>query len=559
MSRDAWLALADEFVDTSLRLDPVLATVLGVHDHDGELGDPSLGAVRRRVEWLRGLEARLDQEVDEAALSPAERIDARFLRSSIRGGLLVWEGQREAERGVYLYPDRCLYGLYVLLAREFAPFAERKEPMLERLSRVRGYLNEAKRAASGVPPLFAEIADEVAEAGVGFVEELRALLTREFPSEKARVKAACDEASAGFKEYRDWLAESVLPEATGSFAIGRELFDARLAEEHLLPYDAGSLEELGWQLLRDTQAEMARVAEKIAPGKRWGQVIEDAKDRTLTAEGLLDAYRAETARVRTFVVEKRLAPIPDGEELLIVETPVFDRSRTPYAAYMYPGPFDAVQRGLFFVTPVDRTKSAAEQQEQLRGHNLYGVSLTALHEAYPGHHLQLCWANRNRSRLRKLGDSSVLAEGWALYCEQLFHEQGYYDDPLVRLFQLKDQAWRAARVVIDCRLHTGLMSFDEAVEFLVKETLLERTNAIAEVKRYTISPTQPMSYLTGKKVILDVREEMKGRLGSRFDLHDFHAALLQAGTLPVTLVADEVRERFGVRAGEAAATRPAAR
>ena len=102
------------------------------------------------------------------------------------------------------------------------------------------------------------------------------------------------------------------------------------------------------------------------------------------------------------------------------------------------------------------------------------------------------------------------------------------------------------------------MSFDEAVEFLIKEALLERTNAIAEVKRYTTSPTQPMSYLTGKSVIQGLREEMKARLGARFDLHDFHAAVLQAGTLPVTLVCDEVRERFGLGA-EAAATRPAAR
>jgi uncharacterized protein (DUF885 family) len=561
MSQEAFLALADEFVDTLLRLDPVLATMVGVHDHDGELGDPSLGAVRRRVEWLHALEARLDQEVDEASLTPVERIDARFLRSCIRGGLLVWEGQREAERSVYLYPDRCLYALYLLLAREFAPLGERKEPMLERLGRVRGYLRDAQRTASGVPRLFAEIADEVAESGVGFVEELRATLAGAFPDERQRVNAACDDAKMGFQEYRDWLAQTVLPGAVAEFAIGRELFDAKLAEEHLLPYDAVSLEELGWQLLRETQAEMARVAEKIAPGKHWGEVVEAAKDKTLTADGLLEAYRAETARVRSFVVEKRLAPIPDGEELLVVDTPPFDRSRTPYAAYMYPGPFDALQRGLFFVTPVDRTRSAAEQREQLRGHNFYGVPLTALHEAYPGHHLQLCWANRSRSRLRKMADSSVLAEGWALYCEELMHEQGYYADPLVRLFQLKDQAWRAARVVIDCRLHTGAMSFDEAVDFLVQETLLERTNAIAEVKRYTTSPTQPMSYLTGKKVILDLREEMKGRLGSRFDLHDFHAALLQAGTMPVPLVADEVRERFGVPAGEAGAgaTRPAAR
>ena len=556
MSREAFTALCDEYVDTALRLDPVWASILGVHDHDGELGDPSLGAVRRRCDWLREVERRLDAEVDESALSPAERVDARLLRSFVRGGLLLWERQREAERSPFYYPDSCLFGLFVLFAREFAPLAERKKPLLERLSRVRGYLREAQRTVTSSPRLFAEIADEVAEAAGAFVDEIRGVLAGAFPDERAAIDAACDDAKLGFAEYRSWLAESVLPSAGEEFAVGREIFDARLAEEHLLPYDADSLEALGWRALRDTQSEMTRLAERLAPGKSWHDLVEVGKKRTPDADRLLDVYREETDRVRAFIVEKRLAPIPDGEELSVIETPAYDRSRIPYAAYLFPGPFDAVQRGFFFVTPIDRTGTPKEQREQLEGHNIYGVPLTALHEAYPGHHLQLCWANRSRSRLRKLADSAVLAEGWALYCEELMHEQGYYGDPLVRLFQLKDQAWRAARVVVDCKLQTGAMSFDEAVEFLVREAMLERTNAVAEVKRYTTSPTQPMSYLTGKMVLLTLREEMKARLGPRFDLHDFHGAVLAAGTLPVTLVCDEVR----ARAGEPAeATPPAAR
>src|SRR5262245_30616094 len=384
MSREAFFVLAEEFVDTSLRLDPVLATLVGVHDYDGEFGDPSLGAVRRRVEWLKEIERRLDAEVDESVLSPAERIDARYLRSCVKGGILVWESQKEAERSAYLYPDRCLYGLYLLLVREFAPLDERRELLLERLRRVRGYLREAQRTVSACPRLFAEVADEVAEAGEGFVEEIRSTLVGAFAGDRRRIDEACDDAKAGFTGYRDWLSDSVLPAAPEEFAVGRAIFDARLADEHLLPYDAESLEALGWKLLRETHEEMARVAERISPGAKWVDLIERAKDNTCRAEDLLEVYREETARVRTFVVEKRLAPIPDGEECSVVETPAFDRSRTPYAAYLYPGPFDQAQRGFFFVTPVDRTKPKAEQEEQLRGHNAYGVPLTALHEAYPG-------------------------------------------------------------------------------------------------------------------------------------------------------------------------------
>src|SRR5262249_1401513 len=267
MSHEAFHALAEEVVDTTLRLDPVTATLNGVHDYDGELGDPGLGAVRRRVEWYREKERRRAAEVDPEALSPAERIEFDYLRSRLRAGLLVWETQREAERCPFLYPDTCLYGAFLLYAREFAPLAERKEPLLRRLSRTRSYLAEARRAIQSCPRVFAEIALEVAEAGKVFVDEVRAGLASQLPEEKARIDAACDEASRGFKEYADWIRADLLSGPDPPFAIGREAFDARLQDEHLLPYDAESLEALGWKVMRETQAEMARVAETIAPGK----------------------------------------------------------------------------------------------------------------------------------------------------------------------------------------------------------------------------------------------------------------------------------------------------
>jgi uncharacterized protein (DUF885 family) len=167
-----------------------------------------------------------------------------------------------------------------------------------------------------------------------------------------------------------------------------------------------------------------------------------------------------------------------------------------------------------------------------------------VHEAYPGHHLQLCHAGRAGSRLRQLADSSLFAEGWALYCEELMHELGYYLDPVTRVFQLRDLLWRACRVVIDVGLHTGKLTFMQAVDYLVEEAMLERLNAVMEVKRYTLMPTQPMSYLIGKLQILALRDEARKRLGDRFDLARFHTALLAGGTLPPALVREELFQRL---------------
>jgi uncharacterized protein (DUF885 family) len=124
------------------------------------------------------------------------------------------------------------------------------------------------------------------------------------------------------------------------------------------------------------------------------------------------------------------------------------------------------------------------------------------------------------------------------------HEQGYYTDRVSRLYQLKDLLWRACRVVVDVGLHTGRLSSGEAVDFLVENALVERANAEMEVKRYALTPTQPMSFLLGKTLLLEIRDETRRRLGGRFNLYDFHAALLASGSVPPTLLREERAERL---------------
>jgi uncharacterized protein (DUF885 family) len=152
--------------------------------------------------------------------------------------------------------------------------------------------------------------------------------------------------------------------------------------------------------------------------------------------------------------------------------------------------------------------------------------------------LQLTVAAKLPSKVRKVFGNNLFVEGWALYCEEMMWEQGYWDDLRVRLFQLKDLVWRAVRVIVDVGLHCKGMSFNEAIHWLVSEAHLEHANAVAEVRRYTASPTQPLSYLTGKMAILKLRDEIQKRQGSSFSLKEFHDKLLQAGGLPIRLVED---------------------
>jgi uncharacterized protein (DUF885 family) len=314
----------------------------------------------------------------------------------------------------------------------------------------------------------------------------------------------------------------------------------KLEREHLLGMNCAALTALGEEHVAKTRALLEEEAKRIDKGRTWQELIGDAKTRHPEPLKLKEAYQAETERARRFVIEKRVAPVAAGERLEVIDTPVFERAVIPYAAYLPPGPFDEDQTGFFYVTPIDATRRKEEQQQQLEGHNYAGLALTTAHEAYPGHHLQLCHANRTGSRLRRLADSPFFAEGWALYCEELMHELGFYVDPLTRLYQLKDLLWRACRVVLDVGLHTGKFTYMQAVDYLMQTAMVERVNALAEIKRYTLTPTQPMSYLVGKLEIVKLRAEAEKQLGSRFNLHDFHAALLARGTVPPALVGEEL-------------------
>jgi uncharacterized protein (DUF885 family) len=191
---------------------------------------------------------------------------------------------------------------------------------------------------------------------------------------------------------------------------------------------------------------------------------------------------------------------------------------------------------------VDENIPAAQQEEILRGHSFYGIPVTALHEGYPGHHLQLVHANYLKNKLRRILNTNVFIEGWALYCEEMMYDAGFYSDPRSRLLQLKDQLWRACRVIIDVQLHTKQMTYEEAVNLLVDCAKLQKVHAEKEVTRYTFSPTQPMSYLVGKRQIIELKEDYQKNTGEQFDLKKFHDRLLSFGSIPVCLI----RREFGL-------------
>jgi uncharacterized protein (DUF885 family) len=235
---------------------------------------------------------------------------------------------------------------------------------------------------------------------------------------------------------------------------------------------------------------------------------------------------------REFVKEKKLVSFPPKEELHVVDTPEFRRHEIPFAAYLSPSPKDPDQVGYYYVTPVS-------EDELLREHNWVGLENTSVHESYPGHHLQFSVAHSvpAASTLpRLMNESSVFYEGWALYCEQLMQEQGFLRTKEHRFVMLKDRLWRALRIIIDVKMQTGAMSYDEAADFMVRELHFPRVQACGDLNWYSQSPAVPMGYALGWSIINRLREQEQRRLGSEFNLREFHDKLLSAGSIALPLV-----------------------
>ncbi len=534
-------ALSEEFVEESLRLWPVEATAAGIHDYDHRLPDDTAEGFHARGAWLRDLEQRLAASVTWEELPTEQRVDYALLRSRISVLRAEFEEIRAHARDPVACLRTALDGVTLLVTRPFAPFEERREAIIGRLMAIPEYLAAAGASLGQVPGVWVELALEVADGGPPFVNEVAHALLRAFPTDAERIEHASVRASAGFAAFRETLERDLGPRAGGDFALGGRWLDFRLEREHLLPLKNEALEELGREHVARLRRLLENEARRLDPHRPWREQIAEIRwpegPRAQCA-----ALGAELERAHRFVVERRLAPLPEVP-LAVAEGRTWQRPLHAGVAYLPPAPFDLDPAGMLFVPAGEGARWSPTRAEPPAR---TGPALAAVRQGWPGLHLQASLAIHCGSRLRRLAANRVFAEGWALYAEELMAEEDFCTSPADRLGLILDLLAGAGCAVADAGLHGGRMSLVAAAGYLADEALLGRAEALAEAKRLTLAPAQALGGLVGRLQILELREEAKRRLGARYDRLDFHAALLAGGTLPLALIGEELWERLGV-------------
>lgn len=509
--------------------DPILATGLGIHDRDDELGDGTRDAVEHELAAERAHLTTIEA-LDPAGLSGDARFERDLELHNLRRTIFDTDTVRIWERRS-LALDAVGDSLFLLFARDHAPLTERLAAIAGRLEAVPAYLEETKtRAVVPQVRMWQAMGIETAEEMPIFFDELVAAGAGILPAaDQRRLSHVAEAAKVAVGLYGTWL-EGTLHGGTDDWPLGRERHDAMVGLRAFDGLDADAILALGWERLAEEREARAEAAGEIDPDADVQTVIDRVKaDGPADFDGALVAYRDAMLRARGHLVEHDLITVPPDERIDVIPTPEYLRNVLPFAAYFEPAAFDPDPKGIYVITP-----SVHNDPDAMKEHNFASISNTSIHEAYPGHHLQLDIARRHPSLTRLLADAPEFVEGWGMYTELMMREQGFDADPRFRLIMHTDAIWRSCRIILDVRMHRGELSVDEATSFLQEQTSFQRSNARAEVDWYTYRPTYPLSYLLGRTLLLGLRADEQRRLGDRFSLKGFHDTLMRNGSLPIS-------------------------
>jgi uncharacterized protein (DUF885 family) len=524
--------LASKFMAESFELDPLEATNAGVHDHDHRWPDWSADGIASQAAFCERWHARL-VALPASTLSADEAIDRdRLLLQLDERRFEVAEiGQDAWDPLTWVY--RLGDGLFPLIAREFAPPAQRLASIAGRLEAMPDVIEAAKGrlgAIDGVPVArlhtdialrnFSGVDDLIGEA-LGLADANAA--EPEVAAVRPRLDAAAGTARAALAAFRTYLRRTVLPKASGEGRLGRERFAGRLrrtfSDPAITPESVLEAAEAEYPLVR---AEMIRIARELWPEWCADQAMPEddgamvravcdaiSKDHP-AADALLDVCRAELVGIEAFCRERELIGLAE-EPLEIQWTPVFLR---PFAGAMLhsPGPFDRGQKTFFSITPADPSWSAERVESMLREHNLRQLRLLTIHEAVPGHYLQGVYGNRNPSLVRSVYGDGVYAEGWAVYVTHVMLDAGFEaGDLALWLMHWKFYLRAVVNAIIDVRIHVHDMTRDEAIGLMVDGAFQELSEATGKFDRARLSSTQLSTYFIGSRVMWDFEAEARRR------------------------------------------------
>ena len=546
----AFEALGRRWLDRSMRLSPVGATSTGDHRFDREIDDVSAAGrnagLRFAHDTLRQLEA-----IDKTQLSRANQVDYAILGNSLRAGIWQTETWQTWAWNPLGYQGLAGGALYSLMAREFAPLPQRLESAIYRLEKMPRLLEQTRAALvpSRVPvPHAATYAAQnpgLKSIVTGMIEPHKGELSA---SKQQRLERAIAAFNAAVDEHQTWITETLVPAAQADFRAGAETFDTQLGYTLLSNLSRADIRSRADAAVTSVRQEMYRVSKQALAGRLGAPATPDnptAEQQQTVIRAALDIAAAErparnhlvedataaTEEARRFVIEKDLITLPEGPVRVIL-MPEFQRG-VAVAYCDSPGPLERHLDTFYAISPIPDDWSEEQATSFLREYNSRAILDIGVHEAMPGHYVQIWHSNRYPSTLRAVLGSGSFVEGWAVYAEEMMCEEGFRaNDPLYRLSQLKVQLRTITNAIIDQAIHVDGMTQEQMMTFLTQTAFQEEREAAGKWRRAQLSVTQLSTYFVGFQEHLETRVAARQKQGAAFNLKAYHDGVLAFGSPP---------------------------
>ena len=524
-------ALVNRYFDDYFRLNPTAATAAGFHHpYDSQLEDYSAQGTRRQI-------ALDERYLDDFGRMPGSD-DRDWMISHLKADLLNIQAIRQQEKNPDYYSSGVTASIFTLMSRKFAPPEERLRDVISREEQIPRVFSDARQVLKNPPKIYTEVAlEQLPGLQSFFANDVPTAFTEvKDQALLAQFKKSNDEAIAALQSYEAWVRTDLLPQSHGDFRIGADNYHKKVLYEEMVDVPLDRLLEIGYANMRANQQQLVEICRKIDPSKTPQQIVGGFEKDHPPADRLLQSFRDIFSGLIDFINTHHIITIPSTGRPILEETPPFMRALTT-ASMDTPGPYEKVAKEAYFnVTLPEKSWSPERTEEFMTAFNRGTIVSTAVHEAYPGHYVQLLWFQKVQSKVRKLIGCGSNIEGWAHYTEQMMLDEGYGNrDPELRAGQLLDALLRNCRYIVGIKMHTGQMTYEQGVDFFMKEGYMSHDYAERETKRGTSDPTY-LVYTLGKLEILKLREDYHQKMGAQFSLEEFHNRFMQQGGVPIKLI-----------------------
>ena len=550
----AFAALSKRYIEGLARLSPTYATTLGDHRYDDQLPDVSAKGRAAGLAFDNQMLAEL-AKIDRKKLSPDSQVDAALLENSVRYDIWSTNTLQSWAWDTSSYNDIAGGSLYGLAARDFAPWAQRLKAATARMEKIPALLAETRRqiVPSRVPEIYAQTLSKQNSGTVDIAADMLAPHKGELSAaDAARFDAALAGLRTAVAEHQKWIDTVLVPAAHASGRLGATLYDQKMRFALQSDLTREQIKARATQAVADIRAEMYRLARQALAGKPNAPEMPDsptaAQQQAAIEAALALSYAqrpdrtqlmarttASLAQITDFVRAKDLVSMPDAP-VKIITMPKFQQG----FSVAYDDAPGALEKGLdnfFAVSPVPDDWTDAQATSFLSEYNNYMIYDLAVHEAMPGHYLQLFHSNQNPSVIRAVLGSGPFVEGWAVYAEGMVADANFLDgDPLFKMTVLKMRLRSVTNSLLDIGIQTEGMTRDQAMALMTKTAFQQEREAAGKWIRANLSQTQLLSYFVGYSEHMALREEAKQRQGAAFNLKSYNDAVLAHGSPPAKYV-----------------------